>query len=103
MVFRQVPGQRVTRRWRVGHRTQIAGALLRRSPDQRPPLGLVLHLLHSLDGHREDKRTNMELQNKADRTEQVLGTSLKQLCGSEVETWWVVYGRWMEYNYIMTL
>lgn len=49
MVFGQVPGQRVSRWRRVSHRAQVAGALLRRRPDQRPPLGLVLHLLHGLD------------------------------------------------------
>lgn len=61
VVLGQVPGQRVSGGREVTHGAQLTGALLRRGPDQSLPLGLVLHLLHGLDGHREKKRIKMEL------------------------------------------
>lgn len=75
MVFGQVPGQRVSRWRRVSHRAQVAGALLRCGPDQRPPLGLVLHLLHGLDwkwvGKREKHKLTKPLRTRTKNTEQI--------------------------------
>lgn len=56
VVSRQVPGQCVTRGRRESHWTQVTGTLLWRSPDQRPPLGLVLYPLHHLDGCGRKKK-----------------------------------------------
>lgn len=97
MVFGQVPGQRVSRGRRVTYWTQITGALLRRSPDQRPPLGLVLHLLHSLDGHSEQKRTNMDLENLSKQQHRT--QSLCDLCN----VFCIVIVKWTHNHQILVI
>lgn len=56
VVFGQVPWQCVPRGGGDGDWTQVAGALLRRSPDQRPPPGSGLRLLHRLGGYRDENQ-----------------------------------------------
>ncbi len=66
----QVPGQCVSGgRW-VTDWTQVTGALLRCSPDQRPPLGLLHHFLHRLYGQKEKHGLKKKYWNKNEDSKQ---------------------------------